>query len=94
MNLNDLDLNELDHRLDLDNVIKKISKDFPQNDDDFFLFIRGKGSTNEIFAAMQGNEDLMIQAITSVAIQEDKLHFLIKNSNDLLINYYKENEQS
>lgn len=94
MNLNELDLNELDHRLDLDNVIKKISKDFPKNEDDFFLFIRGKGSTNEIFAAMQGNEDLMIKAMTSVAIQEDKLAFLIKNSNDLLINYYQENDEN
>jgi hypothetical protein len=62
---------EIDERLDLDNQMLKIAKSYPQNDDDYFMFIRGKNSTNELFLTSIGELHYFGKAIFKMAIDNE-----------------------
>jgi hypothetical protein len=59
---------KLDERLDLDNQMAKIASNFPQNNDDFMFFIRGKNSTGELFMASISESENFGYALFRIAV--------------------------
>jgi len=54
-----MDFSNIDSRLDLDNFMRDVQKNFPKNDDDYFMYMRGKHSTRE-HCIMSASNDMNI----------------------------------
>jgi len=80
---------DLYERIDLDNEMKNIVKDYPKNSDDFIFYIRGKNSTKELFMASAGEELNFGIALANIALQNEQ----IRKQLNLAIDYLEKNKK-
>lgn len=81
-------MKNLNDRLDLDNYITDVVKNYPKNEDDYLFYIRGKNSTNELIFCSSGNAENFGLSLFNIATQNK----VIMNELEILfeaINKYK-----
>ncbi len=66
-----MDYTEINNRLDLDSQMGNVVNDYPKNDDDYLLYIRGKNSTEEFFTAFCSDVDNLGYALFNLASQNE-----------------------
>jgi len=83
---------ELDERLDLDNQMKELANKYPQNDDDFFMFVRGKESTKEFFLASIGEMHFFGESLFRMALNNNDFKEEFLFAANAVIEYEKTNK--
>ena len=68
----------IDERLDLDNYIIDLSKKFPKNNDDAYLFIRAKKSTDELFYSCIADDTLSCEMVLTIALNNKEFREMIE----------------
>lgn len=84
-----MDFTQIDDRLDLDNAMGEIAKKFPQNEDDFLFFFRGKVSTGELFVASSSELQNFGYLLWCLGTQEESFKIEIEKASNLLNEYSK-----
>ena len=74
MNFKNLDYSNIDNRLDLDNHISTIVKNFPSNDTDFLFYIRGNTINEDMCFLSSSNYKNFFSALYTI-IKDDKIMF-------------------
>lgn len=64
---------DVNERIDLDNYLSEVVKNYPKNDDDYLLYIRGKNSTKELFIASCGEEHNLAYGLCNIAMQNNSI---------------------
>ena len=80
---------EIDQRLDLDNYIRKIVDEYPENDDDFIFFIRGKNSTDEFFVSAKGDISYLGMYLYIMSVNDEHLKEQLMSAIEGVIEYEK-----
>lgn len=80
---------ELDERLDLDNHIRKIVDEYPENDDDFIFFMRGKNSTDELFVSCNGDISYLGMYLYIMSVNDEHWKEQLMSAAEGVIKYEK-----
>jgi hypothetical protein len=75
-----------DERIDLDNQMVEISKNFPKSEDDLLFYVRAKMSTNELFVLSKSNNLNLIIAFSNMANQNPEFKEILQKSLEISLN--------
>jgi hypothetical protein len=75
-----LDYENIFGRVELDKQMQEIANDFPKNEDDVLLYVRGKISTKEIFIVSASAVEPMRDIIVNLMLQNEHIFEILTNS--------------
>jgi hypothetical protein len=84
-----MNLENTNDRLNIDVYINNICDKYPENEDDFIFFIRGKISTDEFFHASVSTSYNLFKVLLSLYFQNEQMKEVI---NNLIIAIEKTNQ--